>query len=423
MLAATFLGGAKGRLLPASIPFRFFAAATLFHLMAWLVLLAGAEDTVGYTGGLGLPLAAIHLLTLGVFAMTAMGAAFQLLPVATRRPLSRVWPAKLVFWLMAPGIVGLCYGMGQGEIAALSIGGVMTAAGLAIGGLAVADNLRRAGSMWLVAANGWVAIGALAGLLVAGLLLSADFSKGFIDDHGALALAHLIVAAYGFMGFLVFGFTHVLVPMFALSPVPPRIIGWVGFALALVALLAGIAASLAGNHTMLSVAGLIALAAAGMHLWLIWWILKNRMRKRLEFPFHLMRLGWAMFPVNLLVGTGLAAGIDVPGGATLFGFVLLAGWLLSFLTGVLQRIMPFLASMHAAKVSGKPPLMSQMTAAMPLKVHAVCHVAALLAVSGGIMAEQAVVVQAGAASGALGAAAFAWFAFKVIVRLRQPAAD
>jgi len=54
---------------------------------------------------------------------------------------------------------------------------------------------------------------------------------------------------------------------------------------------------------------------------------------------------------------------------------------------------------------------------------AVLTIAALLAVSGGIMAEQAVVVQAGAASGALGAAAFAWFAFKVIVRLRQPAAD
>jgi hypothetical protein len=34
-LAATFLGGAQSRLLPASIPFRFFAAAAAFHVLMW----------------------------------------------------------------------------------------------------------------------------------------------------------------------------------------------------------------------------------------------------------------------------------------------------------------------------------------------------------------------------------------------------
>ena len=40
-LAATFLGGAKSRLLPASIPFRFFIAAAIFHVAMWLALIAG----------------------------------------------------------------------------------------------------------------------------------------------------------------------------------------------------------------------------------------------------------------------------------------------------------------------------------------------------------------------------------------------
>ena len=52
--AGAFLGGATSRLLPASIPFRFFGAAVVFHLLAWLALLAGAERVPRFAGGLGL---------------------------------------------------------------------------------------------------------------------------------------------------------------------------------------------------------------------------------------------------------------------------------------------------------------------------------------------------------------------------------
>ncbi len=43
-LAATFLGGAKSRLLPPSIPLRFFAAAAAFHLVMWIILFVGASQ-------------------------------------------------------------------------------------------------------------------------------------------------------------------------------------------------------------------------------------------------------------------------------------------------------------------------------------------------------------------------------------------
>ncbi|MEO8654600.1 MAG: hypothetical protein ABI409_10800, partial [Ramlibacter sp.] len=82
----SFLGDARSRLLPASIPLRFFGAATVFHLLAWLALAASASEWPGFAGGLGWPLAAMHLVTLGVLGMTALGAGAQLLPVATRQP-------------------------------------------------------------------------------------------------------------------------------------------------------------------------------------------------------------------------------------------------------------------------------------------------------------------------------------------------
>ena len=97
-----FLGGAKSRLLPASVPFRFFAAAAAFHLIGWLALGAGAEQVASFRGGLGWPLAALHAVTLGVLVMTAIGASLQLLPVATRQPvLSHRLPLNLV---QGPGL-------------------------------------------------------------------------------------------------------------------------------------------------------------------------------------------------------------------------------------------------------------------------------------------------------------------------------
>src|SRR3972149_6037570 len=91
-IAATFLGGAKSRLLPPSIPFRFFAAAAGFHVLMWLVLLIGADEVASFRGGLRSTLAAVHLLALGVLVTTAIGASVQLLPVATRPALAPGWP-------------------------------------------------------------------------------------------------------------------------------------------------------------------------------------------------------------------------------------------------------------------------------------------------------------------------------------------
>ena len=93
-----FLGGAKSRLLPPSIPFRFFGAAVAFHLLAWLALLAGAARLPAFAGGPGPVLAALHLVTLGVLVMSAISASLQLLPVATRQPVGTPTRAPAAIW-------------------------------------------------------------------------------------------------------------------------------------------------------------------------------------------------------------------------------------------------------------------------------------------------------------------------------------
>ena len=49
-LAASFLGGAKSRLLPPSIPVRFFAVAAIFHVLMWLAIEMGDDGRTGRDG-------------------------------------------------------------------------------------------------------------------------------------------------------------------------------------------------------------------------------------------------------------------------------------------------------------------------------------------------------------------------------------
>jgi hypothetical protein len=420
-MATGFLKGAKDRLLPASVPLRFFLAASLFHVLAWVALFIGADDLPGFAGGPGPVLAAIHLATLGVLTMTAIGAAYQLLPVATLQPLARVWPTRLTFALFAPGVAVLTWGMFDVDIGLMQVGAVLATAGLAVFAVLIGDNLRRVGSLPVVTGHGVLATICLLALAGLGAALVFDFDGGFLDRHADMALLHMVLAGFGFMGVLAIGFSLVLVPMFALSrSLPPRL-GWVQLALATAALAAFTLADLAQLPLLAPVAALLGLGAAGTYLWQMRQTLQKAMRKRLGLAFGLIRASWGLMAAALLLGLALALGVPVPNGPALFGFVLVAGWLLTFLTGILQRILPFLASMHAAGKSGLPPLLSELADERPLRVHAACHGAALVLCAGGIVADYGLAVRVGAAIGAVGAVAFVVFCVGVAWQLHRRA--
>ena len=417
-IAATFLGGAKSRLLPPSIPFRFFAAAASFHVLMWLGLLAGAGEAVGFRGGLGATLASVHLLSLGVLTTTAIGASVQLLPVATRRTLHAVWPIKLVFWLTVPGMIALIGGMYTAQTSILIPAAVIMIAGLLLFCWLLADNLRRASGLAVVGAYGWAALVALVLVIALGVALAFNEEAGFLPDHGAAALAHLILGAFGFMGLLVLGFSHILVPMFALASAPAKRPSFASFAAAAAALVLGTLGALIGSRDVLAAAALVGLAAAALHLWLMYRVLKTGMRKRLGLSFILMRTAWVMLPVTLLVGLAALYGFAGKNGATLFGFLLLFGWLLTFLFAILQRIMPFLASMFVpTPARGGTAIVSELAGAPSLKLHAVCHGLALAILAVAIVLDNAMVARVGSAIGLVGAMAFAWFTADVIRRL------
>lgn len=423
----------QNRLLPPDAPFGFFAAAVGLHAAGWLVLLAAGvwetpawetsawemqERIVDFRGGPGAVLAALHLMTVGVLALTAMGAGLQLLPMATVRPVKAVGWARLAFWLAAPGAAILAFGMAAYHQAALAWGGGLAAAGLAVFLALTADNLRAGGDMPAARQCGGVAAAAGAAMAVLGLALALDFHLGFLPDRAGAAAAHLALGLYGFMGMLAAGFSTILLPMLTMAPAPSPQSG-----LAVAQLGAGgLAAAACGallDLRWLVAAGIAAgLAAAAVHIRAMLGVLRARMRQRLDTGFFLIRGGWVGLVLSLLAALALSLGYDVGNLPAAFVALAVLGWLLPTALGVLQRIAPFLAAIHATRPGRRMPLVSALAPERPLQIHAALHGAAVLLLVAGFLTGFEPAARLGAALGAGGAFCLIFFAATLYRRVR-----
>ncbi|UEM02420.1 hypothetical protein JL101_020835 [Skermanella rosea] len=403
------------RLLPATIPFRFLTAALLFHLLGWTALAAGAPILAASEGGLGLPVAALHLMTLGVLTATAMGAGFQLLPVAIQADLPAVWPCRLASWSLLPGIPVLAWGMMTADLWLLGIGGSAVALALLLFAGIVGLALWRADTakpqVRLVGRYLWASLACLVALAVLGLALLGDFAHGYLDDHRTVSVVHLAVACYGFLGLLAAGFVQVLVPMFALvAPQPERPV-------TIVLVLAVAALALAGVGAFVP-AACVGLGGTCLHVHGMAGLMRRRNRRDLGTSFLLIRLSWAMLPVSLVLGLLLALDLLPARGGGLFVLAIVVGWLLSLVLGMLQRILPFLSAIHAARAGRRIPKVSELGDDLMLRIQAACHVGALAAVGGGMALDLEVLIRGGALAGAAGAAAFIIYALDLYLRIR-----
>ncbi|MCW5700401.1 MAG: hypothetical protein KIT00_11225, partial [Rhodospirillales bacterium] len=409
MFGGVDLGGAGQRLLPEDIPLRFFGSAAGFHILAWGGLLLTAPEVPGFIGGPGPVLAAVHTLTLGVLLMTAFGASFQMLPVALGKEAPPALACNAAFALLLIGATLLIAGFALYEMLAIQVGATATAAAVAVYVSTMARLIWGTAEVRTVVLYAWVALISLAIAAGFGVTLGFDYTFDLLPDHANVALAHLLLAGYGFMGMLALGLSQVVIPLFAVALVPYERWALISLWLAVAALVLSVVGNLLGMELLVAAAIVAGLGAAGFHIRMMTDLLAKRLRKRLSSEFVLIRASWVIMPVPMVVGTGLLVDILPATAPALFGFTLLFGWLLTLLVGVLQRIIPLLASMHTGRLGRVPAAPSHLTAEKPLQVHRWCHLAALVIVAIGISIDVAEIVRAGAAVGMIGAVAFAVF--------------
>lgn len=410
--------GAQGRLLPPSVPYRFFIASAAYHIAAWVLVFLANEQVLGYQGGPGYVPGALHALTLGVFAMSAIGASFQIIPVVTNQTPARLWPLQMVSWLFIPGVGVLIGGFIAADELAMSVGGVLAAAGLGLYAVLMLRMLLRSGGFRVLSMHIRFAFVSLVLFVTLGLGMIFDFLPFY---PMASAVTHGAIAIFGFMGLLAMGFGSILIPMFALAN--PAAEGRSLFILAIYG--AGLvlaAAGAIGEWMQIAVIGSgLLLVGAVAHVVAMTGLLKTGMKKRLGLSFVLIRISWVFLLLCIALGVTAISGIPFEPAFLLAAFIAIFGWLLTFVLGVKQQIMPFLAAMNVSKLGGKPPRLSELGNAQPLKIHAVCHFLAFALVGIGIATEMEVPVQAGAAIGLIGAVAFLWFTLDVYRRIRANA--
>ena len=395
----------RSRLLPMSLPFRYFGAAVGLHALAWGLLLFSWKELTTFEAGLGPVFAALHLVTVGVLVMAAIGATLQLLPVATRQPVRALWAVRLVWWLLVPGTLVFCLGAALYRPQVMGGGAISIVVALLIYGILLFRNLAGARGMKVVVAHGWAALACLVALAAAGLALVGRYEHGWALDPLVLRNAHLVLATYGFMGFLSFGLSAFLLPMLAVAPPPPAIATRVVLGLA-------ISAVLFGAVGLVLPAALQGRGAAIAHVVLMERSLRARLRQPLGPSFLLVRVSWACLIGSLALAALMWLDLAPPRAPLLFGLLLVPGWLLTFLLGVLQRIVPFLASVHASTGTRGTPVISALTPARLLAWHRGLHLLALALLIACAVSGQPWLALAGAAAGMAGAAAFAaFFAF------------
>ncbi len=407
-----FPPGARSRLLPMSLPFRHFGAAALFPLPAWALLYYFPGEFISFSGGLGPFFAALHLVTLGALAMAAMGASVQLLPVATRQPVRSVGAAKLAWWLYASGIAAFTSGAALYAPRLMGPGAAAIVVALSIYSILLSKNLAGARGMPVVIRYGWAALACLAALAFTGLALVLRYEHGLALDYAAFRTAHLVLAAYGFMGLLALGLSNFLLPMLSLAPSPPPRLAYAVLAMAIAAVaLASLGWTVAG-----SVAGL---AAAALHVVSLERSLARRLRKPLGPAFFLIRLSWACLLASIALGAAMALGFAPEGSALVFGVLLVPGWLLTFLLGVLQRVLPFLGSVHASTGARGTPLISALTPPRLLAAHAALHSAALALLLAAVASGSPLLARTAGIAGICAAALYALFFLFVVHKVRH----
>lgn len=341
---------------PLQAPLRFFITAPLFGMAAALLLLWAGPDALAsrWTPAL---LALTHLLTLGVLAMVMVGALIQVVAVVAGSPVPH--PRLLTGVLHTALTVGVgCLAAGLWGFDRRWLVAAVLFLALGLGGFVVAAAyaLLRAPRAHDTVLGMGLAVLALAVTLGLGLSLAAGHAFDGVTLHRLpLTDAHLGWGIAGWIGLLVVGVAFQVVPMFQITPNYPdwmrrRLIGLIFAGLALWSAGEMLALWLTPGWVGLQwLGGVVLLGAYGAFAGVTLRLQAQRRRRLPDVTTDFWRVGM----VSLLLGGAVwAVGQWVPAFAwhrsypLLLGSLLLGGFALSVINGMLYKIVPFLVWFH-----------------------------------------------------------------------------
>lgn len=368
---------------PFSLPLRFFLSAPLFAAAAGGLLLWQGE-AVFASRWMPATLAITHLITVGFMLMVMLGGLLQVLPVVVGVQLVAVRRlGPLLHAALVVGAVLLPLAFLRGSPWMFSLAGALLGCCVLLFLLAAWRGVLR------VAQNSAAVLGirlSLFGLGVTaalGAALALGLGAGWPLPYLALTDLHAAWGLAAWAGMLLAALSYLVVPMFQLTPAyaprfPALLLGSVAVGVGAWSL--GMVLDAAGWLTIAAAAlALAGTAYAGYTLRL----LAQRRRARRDSSLYFWWLGLATalpaaaMPLLAMGFPALAARSEW---ALAFGVLLGVGGFMSVMSGMLYKIVPFLAWLHLqdlGRARRKVPAMGTLLPEAGMKRHLNCHLLAV----------------------------------------------
>src|SRR5512141_2985125 len=327
-----------------SLPMAFFLPAVALLLAAAFAAPFLAVKMADWTYQQEI-LALVHTLTLGFLLAVFLGASVQLLPVVAGVTVTRTLLVRAAAVCYFAGTLGMVFHFAKLRWNGLVVSAVAVTLAVVLFYFAVLPVLVKAprGPVRLAFA---LAYSGLALTMTAGLLIGLDRRHTFLPGAPLAHLAaHLNLGLLATFTVAIWGVSSKLLPMFLLAPAPdPR-----RQRVALALLFGGavlLAAALWLGWPAAPFAAPLA-AAFLLQASLVRDLLRARRRGRIDAGFRyaisaygdLFAAGLVGLLIALGVGKGTLLSLRLP---WVYGFLVLCGWLLQTVVGILSKILPFL---------------------------------------------------------------------------------
>jgi hypothetical protein len=292
--------------------------------------------------------AVTHSITLGVITTAIIGALYQLFPVAMGRAVRSVRLAHLTFWLLQGGTLLVVGGFwfSRGPVQGAGWVAVTLAAGiLGVNLISQSLDARPDPVVGRYVGAGYLAF--LAALTLGSLRIGQNLGY-WQADRLAMIASHFHLAALGFATFVAVGVGSRMLPMFLVSHGfprwPLRWIGPVGGA----GLTIFVLGQFSRSPRLVHAGGGLLGVALSLYLYLGLGYFRRRVRRVLDPGLAHVAVAFVSLAAAVIVGARLLVGDDgfAPRLWAAYALLVLLGWLVLLIVGVLYRVLPFLTWLH-----------------------------------------------------------------------------
>lgn len=324
------------------LPFSFILFSLIALVFSQSLLLVNGQLMAGGSFRIPVIWSSAHLLILGWALMAAMGAMYQLVPVAF---LTKIWNERfgfIQFFLTAIGITSfsaMLYWSPQNAM----IPGVLTLLGILMFLFQMFMTLKKQAKPTILTAFVGSSLVCLFITISLGITLIYCLKTGFAGEYyQSIFKAHLLMGVTGWFTLLIFGFSYKMVPMFSLSHGFPMIQAKYVYVFYLSGLVVSLVSFFTNNNTLLKIGFLLLLIGFSIFSWHIKIIIKKRLKKTLDkpFTFALVAIGFG----NLIHFAAFIMlwnhEVNTFTGLLIYAYLLL--WIVLSIVSYLYKIVPFL---------------------------------------------------------------------------------